>query len=120
MKTLLIFATCLLVLLPYATNGQTWTSLNSPSGYFKNVRSLTSDNGGGSGSSVVAYAADESNLMKSTDAGGNWASTITPQAGVRAVVCRYDNSSVVVVSGGTGSSLFQRSEERRVGKECRL
>ncbi len=84
-------------------DAQTWNSLNSPEG-FKTVRDLEVTYR--SSNSDTMYAADGLKLLKSVNSGQSWSATSSVIAGATAVTCKYDDQSVVLVSG---PSVFSRS-----------
>lgn len=100
MKIVHLLFLFLLVISFSTAEGQTWTSLSSPTGY-KNIRAMTIDATGD-----TIYATDSLSVLKSNDNGQTWEATSSTIAGATAITSKYGRSNIVIVSG---PSFFKRS-----------
>jgi hypothetical protein len=92
-----VIAACgtVIFLVTSVASSQTWTSLDGPY-QPRDVRDIASSSDG-----TVLYAVDKTFLFKSTNGGSSWAKTGVPLASPLVVICKPDNSNIVVagVSG---------------------
>jgi hypothetical protein len=102
MRSILCSILCLTMVSLLA--GQTWNPVTTLSGY-KNIKDIAINTDGN-----ILFAADETKLLSSTNAGASWTQISSFAASPTAVACKFDQlslSSMVVVASGPNA--FKKS-----------